>query len=310
MDTTKIRHMILQVAGEVHQAAIAFLLDRRTRNLSHNSIAFYTQELTPFIIFLDGQGINQFSDITPEVIRLYLANLAEKRNGGGQHAAYRAVRAFLRWAWEEFDFQTRNPITRVEAPKRKTDPLPGVAVDDVLRMVEACKGGRFALRDKAMLLTLVDTGARASELIAWTIGDFDPPAGALVIRHGKGDKARVVYIGKSTRRALQAYLRARKVDRDYLPLFATRDGEAFTVSGLRRVIERRAKQAGITPPALHDFRRCFAVNMLRNGVDVYSLKNLMGHSDLQTTARYLKLTDEDLKAAHSKGSPVEWARRR
>jgi site-specific recombinase XerD len=105
-------------------------------------------------------------------------------------------------------------------------------------------------------------------------------------------------------------LRARKPDRDYLPLFATRDGEAFTVSGLRRVIERRAKQAGITPPALHDFRRCFAVNMLRNGVDVYSLKNLMGHSDLQTTARYLKLTDEDLKAAHSKGSPVEWAKRR
>jgi integrase/recombinase XerD len=310
MNTTKLGHMTLQVvAGAVRQAVTAFLLDRRSRNLSRNTITFYSLELGYFADFLDGQGVTMLDEVTPEVIRLYLTTLAEHRNGGGCHASYRAIRALLLWAWEEYDYPGRNPITRVNPPKRKTAPLPGVTVDDVMAMVDACKDDKLALRDKAMLLTLLDTGARAFELIAWTVGDFDATTGALLIAHGKGDKERTVYVGKSTRRALLAYLRTRKDGRDYFPLFATRDGEHFTVQGLRRVVEKRAEQAGVKVPALHDFRRAFCLNMLRNGVPVPSLQLLMGHSDVQTTVRYLALTDNDLRGAHFRGSPVEKAKR-
>ena len=71
------------------------------------------------------------------------------------------------------------------------------------------------------------------------------------------------------------------------------------------VVVRLSKKAGIKAPSPHDFRRGFALEMLRNGIDVFSLQSLMGHSDLQVLRRYLKQTNKDLHLAHIKGSPVD-----
>jgi len=298
--------MTLQVvAGAIRHAMTGFLLDRRSRNLSHNTINFYTQELNFFVDFVDRQGVTMLDDLTPELIRLYLVGLSERRNGGGCHAAYRAIRAFLLWAWDEYDFPTRNPIGKVNAPKRSKDVLPGIPLDDVQAMVAACKGDSLAIRDKAILLTMLDTGARAFELTAWDVSALNIPDGSLTIEHGKGDKKRSVFVGKTTRRALTAYLRTREKVRDGSALFATRDNERFTVQGLRRMIEKRAGQAGVKVPGLHDFRRCFALNCLRSGMDLLTLQALMGHSDLSTLKRYVKLDEDDLRQTHAHNSPVE-----
>ncbi|MDI6694803.1 MAG: tyrosine-type recombinase/integrase [Anaerolineales bacterium] len=306
MKDAQLKHLTLEiVAGSPRQVFAAFMLDRRGRGLSSKTLSFYQDELELFLHFLDGQGVNQLSELTPETIRLYLLHLSERRNGGGCHAAYRCIRALLRWAWDEYDLPGRNPITRVSAPKRRTDVLPGVSLVDVQALIGVCKNDATALRDKAIILTLLETGARAGELCAWNIADFDAHSGALTIRHGKGDKRRVVFVEKATRRAIAAYLRMRRFAQPCDPLFATRDGERFSVAGLRQVLRRRAAQAGIPTPGLHDFRRGFALNMLRAGVDVYSLQRLMGHADLSVLRRYLAQDDDDLRQAHAKGSPVE-----
>lgn len=84
------------------------------------------------------------------------------------------------------------------------------------------------------------------------------------------------------------------------------DRERLSYWGLNQILFRRAKQAGIPKPGLHDFRRAFAINFLRNSPkEIYSLQHLMGHADLQILRRYLKQTDEDIAAAHRRASPVD-----
>lgn len=75
--------------------------------------------------------------------------------------------------------------------------------------------------------------------------------------------------------------------------------------GLRAIRTRRARLAGVKAPSLHSFRRAFAINMLRAGVDVFSLQKLMGHANLQVLRRYLAQTTEDIAQAHRMGSPVD-----
>ncbi|HET8685343.1 MAG TPA: tyrosine-type recombinase/integrase, partial [Methanosarcina sp.] len=79
----------------------------------------------------------------------------------------------------------------------------------------------------------------------------------------------------------------------------------LTYGGLRGIITRRSKQVGISTPSLHSFRRAFAINMLRAGVDLVTLARLMGHTSLTVLQRYLKQIPDDLRIAHAKGSPVD-----
>jgi len=96
------------------------------------------------------------------------------------------------------------------------------------------------------------------------------------------------------------------VDRsDDEPLWVTTQQTRLTYIGLRSMVRRRAKCAGVADPSLHSFRRGFAITSLRNGVDVFSLQRLMGHSDLSILRRYLTQTDADLERAHRKAGPVD-----
>ena len=82
--------------------------------------------------------------------------------------------------------------------------------------------------------------------------------------------------------------------------------ERLTYDGLRQLLQRRAELAGLKEiPTPHDFRRQFALSMLRNKVDIFSLQRLMGHKDITILQRYLAQTTEDIRVAHDKGSPVE-----
>ncbi|MDP6226078.1 MAG: tyrosine-type recombinase/integrase [Anaerolineales bacterium] len=74
---------------------------------------------------------------------------------------------------------------------------------------------------------------------------------------------------------------------------------------MRQIVRRRAHKAGVTPPALHSLRRLFAVQCLRNGMDLRRLQELMGHADLQMLIRYTKLVTDDLRDAHLQASPVD-----
>ncbi|MCJ7535218.1 MAG: tyrosine-type recombinase/integrase [Anaerolineales bacterium] len=283
-----------------------FMVDRKVQGMSPGTIGFYNEKLAKFLKFCDSQLITQVTEITPQTIREYLLALDKwGHNPGGIHAHYRAVRTFLNW-WED-DVEPegwKNPIRKVKAPRVGIEPLEPADIGDIKRILAICKRGEFTGdRDRAIILTLLDTGARAQELLDMDLDDLDLVLGSILIRHGKGRKPRTVYISKPSRKAIRAYLKSR-IDNGSA-LWVSRNGERLKYMGLRSMIRRRAESVGVDVPKLHGFRRLCALTCLRRGVDIFSLQRLMGHSDLQVLRRYLAQADSDLKNAHAVGSPVE-----
>lgn len=287
----------------------AFLIDRKARGCAKGTLEFYGFKLKLFTDFCETQIVKNIIQITPLMIRQYLLYLEEQdHNPGGRHAAFRALRAFLLWYEDEVEPEAwRNRIRKVKAPRVPTETLEPVALDTVSQMLKHCEANTFTRdRDKAILLFLLDTGVRAGELLSLDIADVNQATGEILVRQGKGKKPRYVFISKLTKRALRKYLKNRK---DKNPaLWVTHpnvESGRLTYSGLRSMVKRRAMQSGIEPPALHDFRRAFALAMLRNGTDIFTLAKLMGHEGITVLHRYLRETRQDIKVAHRKGSPVE-----
>jgi len=285
----------------------SFLIDRQAAGLSPHTLKFYRQYLQAFSTACSENAVKLVQDISPDLLRRYFLKLSENHNPGGVHCAYRTLRAFFRWLLNEEIMQPewRNPMLKVKPPKVNLDPLEPISLEDVRALIAACQPGKLAgERDRAIFLFLLDTGARAQESCNTKLEDVDLNTGAVTIRYGKGGKTRMAFLGRKTRRALRSYLRLRQ---DHSPaLFVSKTGDFLTYDGLRELLDRKAKLAKLTTkPTLHNFRRAFALNMLRNGVDVFALQRLLGHSDLQIMRRYLAQNDTDTRAAHMRGSPVD-----
>lgn len=284
----------------------SFLIDRRSQGLSPDTIEFYTKKLQYFQKYCERQALTQISQLTSDFIRRYLLELSEIHNPGGVHACFRPLRTMLYWIEEEEVMPTgwKNPIRRVKAPKLPTDPIEPVQIEEIHQLLKTCQSNYAGARDKAMMLGLLDTGARAKEFLNINLEDVDMATGAVMIRQGKGRKPRMVFLGRKTIRAIRGYLRYRHDN--YPALWVSIRGERMTYAALRCLLRRRAEKIGMKSiPTPHDFRRAFALVMLRNGVDIFALQKLMGHSDLQILRRYLAQTDQDIHTAHMRGSPVD-----
>jgi site-specific recombinase XerD len=283
-----------------------FFLDRKVRGLSPGTLKFYKTKLKLLLDWCNAQAIQDITELNPKILRHYLVYLEETgHNHGGIHAAYRALQAFLNWWEDEFEpAKWKNPIRKVRPPKVIVEPIRGLDIASLKILLDTCDKDKFTgLRDFAAMLFLYDTGVRAGEFCSLSLDDLDRTYHSVLVEKGKGGKPRTVFLSKKSRRALRAYLRKRN---DGNPtLWVTIHGKRWQYGGLREMIKRRAKKAGNSPLRLHDFRRGFAIECLRNGVDVYSLQKMMGHSDLQILQRYLAQTNEDIQNSHRLGSPVD-----
>jgi len=221
-------------------------------------------------------------------------------NVGGVWVYYRAIKAFLNWYWREMEPDMRNPIDAVKLPQVRVKAKKGVPIADFERLLDACK----LQRDRAILQCLLDSGCRASEFCDLNIGDVDMLSGRVWVRAGKGDKARVVRFGDKARKELRRYLKGREHSRDD-PLFATDEGGRFNRNSLRLLMERRAADADVPCPGLHDFRRLCGYLMHRNGASVREIQLYLGHSSITVTQRYIALDDDDIMDAHRRASPVD-----
>lgn len=283
-----------------------FYQSKKVEGLSDCTLRIYKQQLGYFLDFCDSQLLEKIEEVTPSIIRQFLLWHKERGHApGGLQIVFRVIRTYLLWYENEAEPDNyKNPIKKVKAPKVPIQPLQPVSVDHLIKLIKTCSSDRLLdCRDKSLLLFLFDTGARAKEVVQVDISDADLISGSVIIRRGKGSKPRVVFLGKASRKALRHYLAKRN---DNNPaLWITNLGERLTYWGLDMMINRRSHQAKIKAPPLHSFRRAFALNMLRAGVDIFSLQTLMGHTDLQVLRRYLAQTTNDIEAAHRKGSPVD-----
>lgn len=232
-----------------------------------------------------------------------------------------ALSALWSWALQE-GFVSSNIMQQIPRPRvERTDILPfseseiRALLSCVSRSAayvragkrESCHSLRDSLRNRAILLTLIDTGIRASELCQLQIRHalLRNQEKLLFIEHGKRDKSRHVPISPSTAQAIWKYLSTRPQARLEDPLFATSSGRPINRYNLKNMLLALGRRAGVPNVHPHRFRHTFAINYLRNGGDVYTLQAILGHEDLQTCLQYLKIARTDVEAGHRIASPVE-----
>lgn len=284
-----------------------FVVDRKSRNLTPSTIVWYEKTLPKFRDFMVSNGIEDTKDIEPTHLRRFILHLSHNHNPGGVVNVYGSARAFLKWYGDEFaphDWQ--NPLRKVKNPKRPEKIQKPMELESFTKMLGVCPPGTFnGDRDRTMLLFLLDTGVRKQELTDLTIEDVDLRSGEVVIRSGKGRIPRHVFIGNNTRRAIRVYLSHLKSYQKDDPLWIKKNGKGLVYSSIRQVVRRLAGKAGVPEPGLHDFRRAFAVNSLRNGMDVLTLQRLLGHKDLRVIHKYVALVTDDLKKSHTQYGVVD-----
>jgi integrase len=166
-----------------------FILSREAALCSPETIDFYQRMLKPFLTMANGgQPSNR-------LVREFLLTVAQRGvSSATVHAHARAVRAFLRFAYEEGWIE--EPVT-VRMPRLEQKRMEALSPEDVKRVLDVC-----GARDRSLVMTLIDSGLRRGEALALDWEDIDIHTGAVHVRRGKGGKARVTYVGAKTRRAL------------------------------------------------------------------------------------------------------------
>lgn len=281
-----------------------FLFDRKVRGLTAGTIAYHAKSLRRLTRYCESIDIEIIEAITPVVLRGFIASMSYLADNTVRNT-YKSVVAFLNWFQEEEVIPGwRSPASKVPTPKATDAPIQPISIEDVKKVLRHCPRDKSGTRDRAIFLVLLDTGIRAAELLALDFDDLHLPSGELLIRHGKGDKTRAVFCGKTTRSALRSWLAYRSDQSS--ALFTSVDTDSrLTYSGLRWIILRRFESAKVKQQGIHTFRRLFALTMLRNGTDIMTLSRLMGHSTTEVLRRYLAQTDDDLRLAHAKASPAD-----
>jgi len=279
-----------------------FLADKRLAGLSPRSIEFYGLHLGTLLEFLEGVGVTRLEDVTVHQLRQYLALWQPRLKPMSLDAKWRAASAFFSWCLRE-ELIEKNPVVKLDRPKVPRVLIRPYELGEIQRLLAACDTRNLlGARDRAILLTLFDSGLRASELCSLRLEDLD---GDFLRVYGKGDKERLVPLGREARRAIMAYLRHRPDDGSRW-LFLSRKGVAFNRSSLHQRISSLAQRAGLERGGVHRLRHAFAINAIRNGASVLDVKHCLGHSRLDTTQRYVSsFGHEDAGRNHARFSPVD-----
>ena len=232
--------------------------------------------------------------------------------------------ALWRWAVEE-GFVKTNIIRAIQPPAVSESLIETFTREDIEKLLNACDRGQTwktrsettserstGIRDRAIILTLLDTGVRASELAGMKFGDMNLNTNSIRVR-GKGPgrdaKERLVYIGKRTGQAIWKSLVPRMNDiheDDLIFVVGPKDDfRPLTRQHLLKLVSRLGERAGVKNVHPHRFRHTFAINYLRNGGGEFTLCALLGHTDLEMTRRYARIAQVDTANGHRKAGPVD-----
>jgi integrase/recombinase XerC/integrase/recombinase XerD len=215
----------------------------------------------------------------------------------------RALRAFASWLERE-GYTDTNRLQHMRPPKASPPLIQPLSADEIRRVVAACASAR----DRALLLTLLDTGLRAGEALGLRFQDahVEGNAATLLVL-GKGDRQRLVPVGPVAQQALARYKygpRPAPARPSVETLFLTNQGEPLTANALKMIFERLRRRSGIARLHPHICRHTFSTHYLHNGGDLFSLQMILGHRSLEMVRRYSHLADSHVLRRHREFSPL------
>ncbi len=277
---------------------------------SPKTIEWHRYSLAKFAAWLHDAGHPENpAEWTPAMIRSYLVALRGMPTRSGKPLAphsvksyHSSLRSFCAWLHAE-EFTDRDVMERVKQPAVPKLAKPSLSPDEIRRVLSATKaGGRHAIRDEALILFLLDTGARANEVCTLRMVDVGWEQRVAKL-FGKGAKERFVPFSAQTMKAMQRYaLKARRGGTDRF--FESDTVQPLTRSGLLQLCRRIGDRAGVELNP-HKFRHTFAITSLRSGASVFAVQKMLGHTSLDVTLRYAHLVTDDIVNEHRKHSPVD-----
>ena len=202
-------------------------------------------------------------------------------------------------------------MAKIKVAKPKAKVVKPYTTEEIRKMLAVCEydynhNAKFlGSRNQAIILVLLDTGVRLSELLQIEVGDIDNETGNIKVL-GKGAKERMVRIGRTAQKILWRYL-VHRPDNGMKELWLTEEGEPLHERGVQSLVKRLKERAGINSQgSVHKFRHSFAIGFLRTDKNVFNLQYLLGHSDLDMVRRYTStLGMEDALEAHKTASPAD-----
>jgi len=285
-----------------------FLDELRTRGLSEHTVAAYRrdlQQLERFLRDLRRDETPVARDLTPKAVRRFVASLTAARYARRSvQRKLAAVKSFSRYLLRRHALE-RNPTTGLSAPRPEKRLPSFLRAREVEQLFKGRASSRRGLRDRAILELFYSTGMRLSELAGLRIEDLDL-AGRLVRVLGKGDKERVVPVGRAAVEAIERYLSSTsgKERGPQSPLFAGRGGAPLSTRTIQRLVARRLGEVSearrLSP---HVLRHTFATHMLDAGADLRAVQELLGHGSLSSTQIYTHVTTARLKEIYKKAHP-------
>jgi len=294
---------------ELSAAISAFLTHVRVeKGLSPNTVMAYRQDLAKFALFAQKRKLALTAvsrdDLVDFLAALYRQNLESKSVARNLVT----LRNFFRFA-QVHELVAADPSINLESPKIRRS-LPGyLRLEEVDKLLQQPDGKTpLGLRDRAMLEVLYSTGLRVSELVGLRVNDLDTKVGC-VRCIGKGDKERLVPVGKKALAMVEKYLteaRAQLLGKApaVATLFLNRRGRGLSRVGVWKILSQYGRRAGfrvaLTP---HMLRHSFATHLLERGADLRSVQLMLGHADISTTQIYTHVVEERLKQIYKAHHP-------
>lgn len=286
------------------------------RGASVHTLAAYRRDVERFKVDLAQRGVVDLESVSTEHVEDHLRRLASGDLTGRPAApssverALSAIRGLLRHAMRE-GLLAVDPTDGVTAPRRGLHLPKALTVGQVAAMLDAARrDDPVSLRDSALLEVLYATGARISEAVGLAADDLDLDAELPVLRlFGKGRKERIVPIGRWAQEALDAYLvRSRPVlaqrGEGTTALFLNQRGRVLSRQSAWEIVRRAAQRAGVdVEVSPHTLRHSFATHLLEGGASVRDVQELLGHSSVQTTQIYTRVTARTLREVHRSAHP-------
>ena len=251
-----------------------------------------------YIIYLRNKPRFQGHPFTPEQDRPLSAETLRCHS--------RALKAFSSWLYRE-GYTAENRLKNLKLPKAAAKMMEPLTPEEIHKIASITNShSPTGTRNHALLVLALDTGLRASEIAGIRLGRLNLEKGYIKVV-GKGSKERIVPIGKFVERALWHYIdKVRPKPADQCDeLFLSQEGKPITVNTIKLLFSRLARRSGIRRLHAHLCRHTFAINYLLNGGDIFSLREILGHTTLEMVNHYLHFTSAQITEQHRKYSPMD-----